>query len=224
MRHQQTTQPQPPTAPPSSAARPTGVSIGGTTVPLEGRILTAADVRALRSRRAELSNQLESVSERREVLLRDLQRNRLPEVARVGIEQRLSVLDSRIVEIEQQIAENGRLLANAPVGLAGQTEVVPPATYGPFTSKQLTAISIIGITTVGLPLAAGAAWLMIKRAQRPRPTPQAIESTERLARLEQAIDAVAVEVERISEGQRFVTRVLSNGERGSEHVIGTREP
>ena len=32
---------------------------------------------------------------------------------------------------------------------------------------------------------------------------------ERLTRIEQAVDAIAVEVERISEGQRFVTRVLS---------------
>ncbi len=32
---------------------------------------------------------------------------------------------------------------------------------------------------------------------------------QRLARIEQAVDAVAVEVERISEGQRFTTRLLS---------------
>ncbi len=31
----------------------------------------------------------------------------------------------------------------------------------------------------------------------------------RLARLEQAVDAIALEVERISEGQRFTTRLLS---------------
>jgi hypothetical protein len=32
---------------------------------------------------------------------------------------------------------------------------------------------------------------------------------ERLARLEQAVDAIALEVERISEGQRFTTKLLS---------------
>jgi hypothetical protein len=32
----------------------------------------------------------------------------------------------------------------------------------------------------------------------------------RLARIEQAVDAIAVEVERISEGQRFTTRLLSD--------------
>jgi hypothetical protein len=37
---------------------------------------------------------------------------------------------------------------------------------------------------------------------------------QRMERIEQAIDAVAVEVERVSEGQRFTTRLLS--ERASE--------
>ena len=34
-------------------------------------------------------------------------------------------------------------------------------------------------------------------------------SEDRLARIEQAVDAIAVEVERISEGQRFTTKLLS---------------
>ena len=33
----------------------------------------------------------------------------------------------------------------------------------------------------------------------------------RLERIEQAVDAIAVEVERISEGQRFTTKLLSEG-------------
>ena len=32
----------------------------------------------------------------------------------------------------------------------------------------------------------------------------------RLSRLEQAVDAIALEIERISEGQRFTTRLLSD--------------
>ena len=38
---------------------------------------------------------------------------------------------------------------------------------------------------------------------------------ERLARIEQAVDAIAIEVERISEGQRFTTRLLSERTRES---------
>jgi hypothetical protein len=40
------------------------------------------------------------------------------------------------------------------------------------------------------------------------------ELTERLNRLDQSVDSIAIEVERIGEGQRFVTRVLAdNGNR-----------
>ena len=35
------------------------------------------------------------------------------------------------------------------------------------------------------------------------------EVTNRLERIEQAVDAIAVEVERISEGQRFTSRLLA---------------
>jgi hypothetical protein len=46
--------------------------------------------------------------------------------------------------------------------------------------------------------------------------PVSSETDHRLERIEQAIDAMAVEVERIAEGQRFVTRLLS--ERTPEHA------
>jgi hypothetical protein len=40
--------------------------------------------------------------------------------------------------------------------------------------------------------------------------PQAgTDSAQRLERLEQGVDAIAIEIERVSEGQRFVTRLLS---------------
>ena len=47
----------------------------------------------------------------------------------------------------------------------------------------------------------------IESTSRARPLPA--EDPERLKRIEQAVDAMAIEVERISEGQRFVTRLLA---------------
>ena len=41
-----------------------------------------------------------------------------------------------------------------------------------------------------------------------------IDESRRLERLEQGVDAIAIEVERISEGQRFVTRLLSEAHDG----------
>jgi hypothetical protein len=50
---------------------------------------------------------------------------------------------------------------------------------------------------------------MLIRARQPKLTPEILEATRRMERIEQAIDTVAVEVERISEGQRFVTQLMA---------------
>jgi hypothetical protein len=47
------------------------------------------------------------------------------------------------------------------------------------------------------------------------------EVAARLERMEQAIDSVALEVERISEGQRFTTKLLSEGRSASGASTGT---
>jgi hypothetical protein len=49
----------------------------------------------------------------------------------------------------------------------------------------------------------------VKRSQRREALPRDPEADERLERMEHAIDAVAIEVERIAEGQRFVTKLLA---------------
>jgi hypothetical protein len=41
------------------------------------------------------------------------------------------------------------------------------------------------------------------------------ETRERLERMERAIDTIAVEVERVSEGQRFVSKVLAERKGGA---------
>lgn len=72
-------------------------------------------------------------------------------------------------------------------------------------------IPIVGIVAgtlmaLGFPLVRAYARKLELEGQQPR-IPQ--EVADRLARMEQAIDAVAVEVERIAEAQRFTTRLLS---------------
>lgn len=44
-------------------------------------------------------------------------------------------------------------------------------------------------------------------------------SEARLARIEQAVEAIALEVERISEGQRFTTRLLSEQSRPAPYPV-----
>jgi len=45
---------------------------------------------------------------------------------------------------------------------------------------------------------------------------------ERLERMEHAIDSIAVEVERISEGQRFTTKLLSDRETEAARALPPR--
>ncbi|MCC6771265.1 MAG: hypothetical protein IT360_08645 [Gemmatimonadaceae bacterium] len=49
----------------------------------------------------------------------------------------------------------------------------------------------------------------IRSADRESLSPGGGETPMRLERIEQAIEAMAIEVERISEGQRFVTKLLA---------------
>jgi hypothetical protein len=64
------------------------------------------------------------------------------------------------------------------------------------------------ILVIGVPLVRAYARKMEADSKNPR---LPAEVTDRLERMEQALDSVALEVERISEGQRFTTKLLSEG-------------
>jgi hypothetical protein len=69
------------------------------------------------------------------------------------------------------------------------------------------------VVAIGLPLVKG----IVKRWERKDAIPTIPgDVAARLERMEQSIDAIAVEVERISEGQRFTTKLLSEKE---EHAL-----
>jgi hypothetical protein len=201
----------PPAAPaaPQPPAIPGGVTVSGSE--LAARPLTQVDVDALKARRNELKNQLDAAVGRRNEAARALTKSD-DGVAKTGIEQRLTVLDQRIVQIEQDIASNGRQLAMAPgtmVAGAEQDGSGGSQRYGPFSSGQLTAISIVSIVMIWAPLAFAGARVMLKRWAVAKPAPQVLESATRIARMEESIDAIAIEIERISEGQRFVTQLMA---------------
>ncbi len=68
------------------------------------------------------------------------------------------------------------------------------------------ALVIVPIFAIGIPIAR-AIGRKIDRAPSQAPLPG--DLTMRLERMEQAIESIAIEVERISEGQRFTTKLLS---------------
>jgi len=167
------------------------------------------DVEALQSTRSELSTQLNSARGRRDELSSRLP-NATPGPDKTGMESRITQLDGRIVQIESDMAAVGRALSAAPSYLRQTTSTGVPRNFGQPNASQVTAISIISILAIGLPLSIGIMRLALRRAGR-APAPQMPkEITDRLERMEQGIDAMAVELERIGEGQRFVTQLMSD--------------
>jgi hypothetical protein len=78
-----------------------------------------------------------------------------------------------------------------------------------------------GVTIVGYPIARAMARKMDREALPPKIP---LELTGRLERMEQALDSIAVEVERISEGQRFTTKLLSERPQGAPQQLPPRQP
>ena len=168
---------------------------------------TEREVEAIRIQRQELSDRLVSVRGRRTELAK--QYENASGANRAGLEAQLRVIDDRIVQLEKDIAETGRQLTTSQVGSIG---VPPPLADRPFrpNSGQITGISIVFTLFVLAPMAFSAARLMWRRASRPTLPPGWSDATSRFERLEQAVDAVAIEMERVSEGQRFMTRLMTD--------------
>lgn len=166
-----------------------------------------------------MSDQLVSAQGRRRDVARALERADNP-ANRTGLEQRLGVLDRRILQLESDIGETGRLVTSAPPALVAASE---PAGFlligrnGP-SPNAVPALVMLVILLQIIVLAR----TRVGRRAPPGDGPALRDAAARLARLEQAVDAIAVEVERVSEGQRFVTRLLA-GPR-EEHALARETP
>jgi len=76
----------------------------------------------------------------------------------------------------------------------------------------VTTVAIVGIV-------AGSSYRLIKmwlqRSERSSiPEPELKEIRDGIGQLQQAVDAIAIEVERLSEGQRFTSKLLADGVTG----------
>ena len=196
-------------AAPTPAPTPAGVIVmnpdgSTTTLPIPQ---TSREVEAIKDRRSELSSQLNSAEGRRNELAEEL-KTMPPGPARTGIEQRLGVLDRRLAQLEADIAATGRQLTAASPGIAGTAEGMPM--QGGISENELT-MGVVFTLFVLAPLALTYARTLWKRGSRPAAAPPSPETNERLERLEQGVEAIAIEIERVSEGQRFVTKLLSEG-------------
>jgi hypothetical protein len=175
-----------------------------------------AVLRAARAQRDELRDQLENLEERREELVGELRG--AESASRAGIERRIAEIDQRISQVEQQLAAADLNVARA-TAIPGAVIPKPPPL--PERRDPVEAVGMVaGLLTVFVlfPLTIAYARRIWRRgalavAELPRVL------ADRLTRLDQAVDAIAIEVERISEGQRFLTKVMTDG--SAAHAIGT---
>lgn len=170
------------------------------------RPLTGAEREAIQEARSQLSDQLISAANRRENLAEQLAE--VPSEARPGIMERIRVLDERIVQIETDIATTGRQLTQFT------TQPLPP-TPQILGMPEDAFVPLAGVLTVFVlaPIALAFARLMWKRAtsfgRMPLKDPR---DAERMERLEQAVDAIAIEIERVGESQRYQARMLAEAQ------------
>ena len=162
----------------------------------------------LQARREVMSNQLEELVERRDDLANDIARRSGAD--REGIEARLRSLDIQIQAAETDLNAVTKDVANAATASVADNV----ATYHRgFGDEDMVGAGFAGagiMFALFIPLI----WRTIRRRRYVPPGTNTTGSTpaipnERIERMEMAIDSIAVEMERVSENQRFMTRLMT---------------
>ncbi len=217
----QTSQDIPSAAPTRPATRP-GIVVPGPNG--TSRQYSTTDVMALRARAKELGQQMTAAESRREEVQAAL--GGASGADRARLEARLGVLDARIARMESDIDETNTQLASLDVAREGVTN--SPPHWGPDTGNRLRdnemPLAVMFILFVLTPVSLALSRTIWRRGSRPSIAPATLDTTQRLERMEQAMDAIAVEIERVSEGQRFVTRLMSEGDHLLRRPQGTGSP
>lgn len=163
------------------------------------------DMMALLQQRRVVSEQLDEATSRRDKLM-----NRIlgaPESAKPGLQAQLNVLSDRIVQLESNLNVIGQEIAGASPSLMSMAaEPSPPTKDASFAE---------GAAAFGVPIFLIMSMFYVfqrrrwKREARWSQSALPAVDSDRLQRLEHGMEAMAIEVERISEGQRFVTKLLT---------------
>jgi hypothetical protein len=162
----------------------------------------------LQARREVMSDQLEELVERRDDLANDIARRSGAD--REGIEARMRALDTQIQAAEADLAAVTKEVANAATpSVADHVHTV----YRGFSDDDMVGAGFAGagiMFALFIPLI----WRTFRRRRHVPPGTNTTGATpaigsERIERMEMAIDSIAVEMERVSENQRFMTRLMT---------------
>ncbi|MBL0937422.1 MAG: hypothetical protein IBJ03_00925 [Gemmatimonadaceae bacterium] len=137
--------------------------------------------------------------------LRNLKEIRTGDGGRIIMIPNANGEETRIV-----IGEDGSVLSTNEHGVAVTAPAAPAAPHrkelpGGLVDMITVIFGFVALTSIGTPLAKAFA----RRWERKGEREQQVQLTQRLEAIEQAIETVAIEVERISEGQRFTSKLLA---------------
>jgi len=174
-----------------------------------------------KAQRRELTNQLEQLESTRNDISNRLEELPASSSERPALEARMKDVDAQIATVDQMRASNAAQIATA-AAIPGAV-VEPPVIVRNGPPEDAYIVGTIFIFVFFLPLSIAFARRIWRRSAAvvtsfPR------EIADRLSRMEQAVEATAVEVERIGEGQRFLTRLFTEGEGARAIGAGAAQP
>lgn len=186
---------------------------GRVTVTVPGEASASAIYDAQVAARREIRSQLDRAEETRQDIRNALRSDELNPVDKQGLETRLKDADARIGDLEKQLAQADAQVARA-AAVPGAIVEKPPTPRQPQYDETAAIIGSCLTIFVLAPIAIAYARRIWKRgATVIAPVPK--EVTERLEAMGQAVESIALEVERIGEGQRFITKVMGERQLGA---------
>jgi hypothetical protein len=174
-----------------------------------------------RAQRRELSNQLDELENTRRSITSQLEGLPPGSPERTPLETQMVDIDSRITNVDKMLASNAAEVSKA-AAIPGAV-VEPPRVIQEGPPEDAYVLGGIFMLVVFLPLSVAFARRIWRRSAA-AVTSFPREIGERLLRMEQALEATAVEVERIGEGQRFLTRLFTEGEGARAIGGGAAQP
>ena len=169
---------------------------------------TATDMyNAMRAQQREIQRQLQSLEDKRSDLVRQTQASDEGSANRAGLDARLKTLDTQISSLEQELQASNTAVSNAAAVPGAVVEPPPIVRNGP--PEEAFVLGGMFMMIVLLPLSIAFARRLWRRGANQSDKGTA-ELGERFTRLEQAVDAIAVEVERVGEGQRFISKQFAD--------------
>jgi hypothetical protein len=164
----------------------------------------------MQARLGELQVQHAGLKAQWDGLRRQLDQMRSDNPARAGVQQQWADVGVHIAQYDGQIALlTGQIAQKQGIAIPGVATVPPrsPIQRSGRFSDVVTGMSLLLLIVVAVPISM--AWARrVWRGQPAAPAMPMDQSSARFDRLEQSVDAIAIEVERIAEGQRFMTKIM----------------